>query len=91
MCEAEHCLQGRLSCCDVTSGWTFRAGALLALFGSDRSASAYTVMAALEAVASVTCEPGSRTTDPILLHSVLSEVAELGRPLFQLFSHPAGM
>ena len=63
---------------------------LLALLGGARNSLTYTTMAALEAVAAITCEPGSRNSDPILLHSLLSEAAALGRPLFQLFSHPAG-
>lgn len=66
-----------------------RTTALLSLLRRSQSAAAYTVLSALEAVAAVVCEPGSRSTDPILLHSVVSEAAELGRPLFQLFSHPA--
>ena len=35
------------------------------------------------------CPPASRTTDPIMLHALLSHVAQLGHPLFQLFSHPS--
>ena len=58
---------------------------------ADRLTSAYTVMSAVEALASVTCEPGSKSTDPIILHSILSDVAALGRPIFQLFFHPAGV
>jgi DnaJ family protein C protein 13 len=46
-------------------------------------------MAAVEALAAVVCEPGSRTTDPILRHALLSEAGALGRPLFALFTHPA--
>ena len=63
----------------------------MGLLGGGRSSYPYTTMTALEAIAAVTCEPGSRSTDPILLHSILSEAAALGRPLFQLFAHPAGM
>lgn len=63
---------------------------LMSLLGGGRSSYPYTTLAALEAIAAVTCEPGSRNTDPILLHSILSEAAALGRPLFQLFAHPAG-
>lgn len=63
---------------------------LMALLGGGRFTYPYTSMSALEAIAAATCDPGSKSTDPILLHSILSEAAALGRPLFQLFSHPAG-
>ena len=47
-------------------------------------------MAAAEALAAVVVEPGARSTDPILRHALLAEAGALGRPLFALFSHPAG-
>lgn len=47
-------------------------------------------MAIVEAVAASCCEPCSRTTNPSSRQAVLGAVAALGRPLFGLFSHPAG-
>ena len=46
-------------------------------------------MAALAALTACVLPPHSHTTDPILLHALLAEVASLGQPLFSLFSHPA--
>jgi hypothetical protein len=45
---------------------------------------------AVELIASVACEPGSRTTEPSLSASLLTGCAALGRTLFSLFQHPAG-
>lgn len=61
------------------------------LRSSGTPTAAYATMAAVEALAAVVCEPGSRTTDPILRHALLSEAGALGRPLFALFSHPASV
>ena len=76
--------------CNMKKWFVCRVTAMLQPLAADRMTSAYTLMCAVEAVASVTCEPGSRTTDAIVLHSILSDVAALGRPIFQLFFHPAG-
>lgn len=48
-------------------------------------------MALVEALAAVTCEPGVNTTEGMLLRDLLQEAAALGRPLFALFNHPAGV
>lgn len=67
-----------------------RASALVGMLrNSAAPTAAYATMAAVEALAAVACEPGARTTDPILRHALLSEVGALGRPLFALFNHPA--
>ena len=68
----------------------FRASALVSMLRhSTAPTAAYPTMAAVEALAAVVCEPGARTTDPILRHALLSEIGALGRPLFALFNHPA--
>lgn len=59
------------------------------LAGADRSGASVSVMMGVEAAAAVVCPPGNATTDPILLQSLLSEIASLGRPIFALFNHPA--
>ena len=67
-----------------------RASALVGMLrNSAAPTAAYAIMAAVEALAAVACEPGARTTDPILRHALLSEAGALGRPLFALFNHPA--
>lgn len=67
-----------------------RASALVSMLRhSTAPTAAYPTMAAVEALAAVVCEPGARTTDPILRHALLSETGALGRPLFALFNHPA--
>ena len=66
-----------------------RLQALAEVLQWDRGTALYTVAAGLEAIAAVACPPASRTTDPIMLHALLSHVAQLGHPLFQLFSHPS--
>jgi len=67
-----------------------RASALVSMLRhSAAPTEAYPTMAAVEALAAVVCEPGARTTDPILRHALLSETGALGRPLFALFNHPA--
>ena len=63
--------------------------ALLGLLRGDKATAALAVFAGIEALAAVVCPPGFKSTDPILLHALLSEAASLGRPLFTLFSHPA--
>ena len=69
-----------------------RASALVSMLRhSGAPTAAYPTMAAVEALAAVVCEPGARTTDPILRHALLSETGALGRPLFALFNHPASM
>ena len=54
------------------------------------AASPLATMAVAEALAAVAVEPGARSTDAILRHALLAEAGALGRPLFALFSHPAG-
>lgn len=67
-----------------------RAAALVgALSGAGAPTAAYCTMAGCEALAAAVCEPGARSTDPILRHALLSEAGALGRPLFALFGHPA--
>lgn len=67
-----------------------RAAALVGVLrGSGTPTAAYATMAAAEALAAVVCEPGARSTDPILRHALLSEAGALGRPLFALLGHPA--
>ena len=67
-----------------------RASALVGMLrNSAAPTAAYPTMAAVEALAAVACEPGARTTDPILRHALLSEAGALGRALFALFNHPA--
>lgn len=68
-----------------------RAPQLAALLaGGRRGASPVAVLAAVEAVAAVACDPGARSTEGLMLVSVLTEAAAVGRPLFALFDHPAG-
>ena len=45
----------------------------------------------MQALAAVICEPGVNTTEGMLLRDLLQEAAALGRPLFTLFDHPAGV
>ena len=55
----------------------------------ERGNALYTVACGLGALASAVCVPASKSTDPIMLHALLSAAAQLGHPLFQLFSHPS--
>ncbi|KAG1680439.1 hypothetical protein FOA52_015532 [Chlamydomonas sp. UWO 241] len=57
--------------------------------GGIKPPSAPTVMAVLEVVCSIVCEPWSVLTEGKLLDKVLLECSAIGRPLFQLFHHPA--
>ena len=64
--------------------------ALLSVLRQERPASSLLVMALVEALAAVTCEPGVNSTEGMMLKELLQEAAALGRPLFALFNHPAG-
>jgi hypothetical protein len=65
-------------------------GQLLSLLGGRRPPPPLTSMAVVEALAAVACDPGARTTEGMMLRNLLTEAAAVGRPLFSLFSHPAG-
>eukprot|EP00951_Prasinocladus_malaysianus_P038223 scaffold417941_cov41-Prasinocladus_malaysianus.AAC.1 len=44
----------------------------------------------MEALGSVVCDPGAQTTDSPVLAQMLQSAGSMGRPLFQLVTHPAG-
>jgi hypothetical protein len=46
-------------------------------------------MEAVEALAALVCEPGSSTTEGMVLRELLQEAASTGPALFALFAHPA--
>lgn len=51
--------------------------------------SPYLILAVVEVIAAVVCEPGVRNTELSTRDALLGEVAALGRPLFEMSSHPA--
>lgn len=67
-----------------------RCPALLRPLSREPRASQLVSMAIVEAVGSLICDPGSRTTDPAIFKTMLELCSSLGRPLFGLFSHSAG-
>ncbi|KAF8069423.1 GRV2 [Scenedesmus sp. PABB004] len=66
-----------------------RLAVLLAPLARPGGAAPLTAMALLEVVTALAVDPGARTTDASLQDAALRAAAALGRPLFELFAHPA--
>ena len=71
------------------AGTSCRCVALVGVLKGERTLSPYTTMVGAEALAAVTCEPGTSSTDPAILSMLLGAAADLGHHLFSLFVHPA--
>ena len=69
---------------------TLRCQALVKPMSKEPRASQLVSMAIVEAIGSLICEPGSRTTEATIFKIMLELCSSLGRPLFGLFSHVAG-
>lgn len=76
--------------CFAPAAAAVRCSALLAPLRRTGGGGELLAMASVEAVAAVTCEPGNATTDTAIMKMLLQQCAELGRPFFGLFTHPAG-
>ena len=68
-----------------------RCPALLQPLQKEPRPSPLVSLAVVEAGATLLCEPGSRTTEQPIFEKVMELAATMGRPLFGLFSHQAGL
>ncbi|GMH45130.1 hypothetical protein BSKO_13087 [Bryopsis sp. KO-2023] len=66
-----------------------RCQSLLQPLGQASRPSPLLSMAVVEAIGSLICEPGARTTDHPIFEKMMEECSSMGRPLFGLFDHPA--